>query len=41
MHSVPFAALAYKFILMLFECIYFEVKKIMRFWTLETRFAER
>lgn len=28
MHSVPFALPAYKFILMLIECIYFEVSAI-------------
>lgn len=31
MHSVPVASLAYKFILMLVECIYFEVE-VRRSW---------
>ena len=40
MHSVPFTPLAYKFILMLLECINFEVRpRLMRFSKLGTTFA--
>ena len=40
MHSVPFTTLAYKFILMLVECINFEVTpQLTRFSKLGTTFA--